>query len=239
MAPIIKVNKKTLEALTNLNVEYELINDKQIQTTNHKYFEEGNFYKNLKEIKNQNYKLTTLEQFAYLRNQADFKDEIWERGSYTSAGVIYSPNQGENPIMVKESPLLDLNRAKKAVESHRNAKHIHTTKQEYEHYKQIAKQEESKLLEERTALILPFDENTEISTDSNVFKFAFGKEAKQYANKLKQKNTSQITVYLQSKKNTPDEYSINQFWLSSFVVDFNLDGTYSYLNDDLSTLGVF
>ena len=178
----------------------------------------ANWYNALKQIKDRNGRVGRMSEFIKARNSAPFKDNIWQCGVYSTAGVNYSR---KNPILLtrENSELLQLDNAEKAVQLHRNNKEYPITQEKYNFYFKQAELESKEAPEKRSILILPGRANFDINSQNhfNVLRFLSEdpEEAEKYLGRLSEKDIEKITFYLRDKDYVDKQESPfqNQLWL--------------------------
>ncbi len=124
----------------------------------------GNWHNALKKIKDRRGKVARMSEFIKIINNKEFEDEdnINIYGAYSTAGLDYAQNC---PVLLlrKNSKLLQLENAEKAVQLGRDNKEYSITQEVYNAHLRIAEKSAKKAPEERNILILPKREDFNIT----------------------------------------------------------------------------
>ncbi len=206
----------------------------------------ANWYNALKQIKDKNGRVGKMSDFIRARNQAPFEDNVWQYGAYTTAGLNSAP---KNPVLLlrKNTELLQLENAKRAVQLHRNDKECPITQDTYNrHLKQAEKEAKAKKSpEKRNILILPerdnFSINSEVHFDILRFLAEDPKQAEKYLGRLSEKDINEIDFYLRNKdyvdrQESPFQDQLLLHWVHSRS---SLFGDRDLVSDYGGVFGVF
>lgn len=148
---------------------------------------------------------------------------LCNEGSYTSEGFLYLKNK---PVLVAlNSPLLNLELARQAVESNGNNNYFSTNRRIYERYKKLAEKEKNKSPEKRTVLILPkrgsFDIFAGEFRDNELIRFLFKDQTESYGEFLREHDNNKVPVYLVDKNyvdNKEEESVLTQLNFGDFFM---------------------
>jgi len=162
---------------------------------------------------------TSVRELAYARiNSEELSLRFF--GSYTSGGFLYLKNE---PVLVAlESPLLDLELAKQAVEANKKGNYFTTNISVYKKYRGQAEQDKNKSPQERNVLILPNTKTFSISTNSfnenELALFLFKNQTENYGNLLRKNKISEIPIWLVDKSyvDSKEESVLTLLWFSNF-----------------------
>ncbi len=160
----------------------------------HSAYAVGAFDKAKEALESNGYRVISLEEQAGLRVQEGSDSSVSRRGNWTREAFIYDSDRGI--FLSKKSPIMA--NAKQATDCHRSRKDFYLTDEQVE--------ESLADSVKRT--------NTEIPTrrfaDEALTNFAFGKNAKEYGEFLKENGIDNIQFYLANSGNTP---FARQAWL--------------------------
>lgn len=180
----------------------------------HSAYAIGPFDKAKDALESEGYRVISLEEQAGLRIQEGADSSVSTRANWAREGVIYIPIRGI--FLTKNSPIMD--NAKGATECNRHEREFYLHKEK---------------VEKALASSVRID-NTEIPTDrfseEALTNFAFGKNARDYGEFLKENGIDRINVWL---ANAAINSFARQAWLSR-----NLNGCRSLGYDYSEVRGV-
>jgi hypothetical protein len=174
--------------------------------------------------------LATPEQVCNIRLQGISDD--WTRTSIAPVAV-----KGENTILYRNSPFMNPEIAKIAVEVHRNSKYPELQIEFYEAVKQRAKNEQVLQPEDRIAHILEKTGDYDLTSEMDDTKFILGKPAKRYFDKKVEKDKIKL-FNLQTDNLSKNKCRVNYLWFHSVASGSELNLRDSYLNCDGRAFGV-
>ena len=197
----------------------------------------GNFFKQLKQLKQNGVRLITPRDEAFARLSTKGNEDIGKTyGTRTSAGFEYAPEK--LPILRLESRLNDLKLAKLAVEANRADHYLSTgSTKEYEESLRQAEQDKNKSPAERSVIVLPSRDKFTITDKEHweVLKTILKDQAEQYFNL-----NGPITVY-PIPKDVVDAQNgtiLNYMWFSNLDNRSDFNGNSGDLNIDSRARGI-
>ncbi len=189
-------------------------------------------------------KLISSRDLAYARRITGEDSNLSQNGSYTREAPLYSKDVS---LLVLDSPLQNIKLAKKAVQANREGNYFQLEDKElFKKYLNQAEKDLNKEPEKRKVLILPSDENFDISRTEN-FDFArelFKDQAELYLKFLEESKyeINSIRFYSVSKEtvNKSENPIITEMWLCRLVsINWSdLNGYYRILYVNYRVRGV-
>ncbi len=180
---------------------------------------------------------------AYARIKKGIKSSLSSNGSYTGEGFLYLKNE---PVLLDlNSPLLDLELARQAVEKNRKGKYFLADSKIYREQREIAEDDKSKEPKKRKVLIIPKRESYEIPTtafnEDELTLFLFKDQAEDYGMFLRENKVSETSVFLFDKNyiDSQEESILTQLWLRDLVLRSVLNGSNRNLSYNDGVRGVF
>ena len=130
---------------------YQLKTEAEIEDLGTVAYVEAPFDKALQTLTQNGYTLISARDLAYARIQINNpKHSLSQYGSYMKEGVTYIP-ENSSILLVRNSPLLQLELAEEAVQSNRNGK-------EYSIDQKLAKEYQDKVSEDMNSEVFPLTE---------------------------------------------------------------------------------
>mgnify|MGYP001581106984 CR=1 FL=1 len=144
---------------------------------------------------------------------------------------------GENTILYKGSPwMYSPEMALVAVQAHKNGKYPQLSRDFYQAVKELANAQDGMEPEDRTAIVLSFKGDSQLTPQMPETRFALGRRAKEYFEAKKHESIQFLDLNSDSKDSTDVNYS----WFSDPLDGSYLDARSRYLDghDDVA-FGVF
>jgi hypothetical protein len=171
------------------------------------------------ELESNGYSIISLEENAKLRMQEGRNSDVSRNGNWVREGVLYVPSKGK--FLTKNSPIMA--NAKEATECHRNGTEFYLTDEQVERSLDGAV-----MLDEKDIPTNRFGEH--VATV-----YAFGDNAKDYGEFLKEVGIDEMPVYL---ANNEDKLFARQLWFRSLDNRSVLVGDSRSLGCDYRVRGV-
>ena len=149
-------------------------------------------------LSKEGYRIISLQENARLRMQEGAKAHVSKYGNWTKEGVLYLPKKGR--FLTKNSPIMT--NAQEATECHRNGRDFYLTDEQVQ--ESLANSVE---LNEKEIPTKRFGEN-------EVTVYAFGEDAEEYGQFLKEQGINEMPIWLADVKDIP---FARQGWLGSVV----------------------
>ena len=186
---------------------------------------------------------TSARELAYSRIKEGRMSSLSSNGSYTREGFLYLKDE---PILLAlNSPLLDLELARQAVEANKKGNYFLSDSKIYIEQKEIAENDKSKKPEQRSVLILPKRENYNIPitafNEDELTLFLFKDKAEDYGMFLRENKINEIPVLLVDKNyvDSQEQSVLTQLWLRGLDGRSGLDGYDRGLDYSGRVRGVF
>ena len=168
------------------------------------------FDKALVDLKDNNFEVVSLPQMAQLRIQEGKNAKVSKNGNYVREGVIYIPKEGI--YLARNSPLLQLELAKEAVQSHRNGREYFIETKIAEEYREKASQEpKAEVFQLKNLEAIPTNRFNE---DERTL-WLFQSQAEDYGDFLRQAGIKEMPFFFNEEKyiNKQEKPYANQLWL--------------------------
>ncbi len=173
---------------------------------------EAPFDKALEIITSNGNEFISARNLAYARTQEDSQHSLSRYGSYIKEGDIYIPNKSPQILLIRNSPLLQLELAKEAVKAHQSGK-------EYSIAEKLAKEYSEKASEDQNSEVFPLTNLEAIATnkfdaDKRTL-WLFQDQAEKYGKFLYDNNIKEMPLYFNDKSYINEQVSpfANQLWL--------------------------
>jgi len=185
--------------------------------------------------------LITARNLAYARSKEDSRHSLSQYGSYIKEGDVYIPNKTPQILLIRNSPLLQLELAKEAVKAHRSGK-------EYSIESSLAKEYSGKSSEDQNSEVFPLTNLEAIKTN----KFAedkralwlFQDQAENYGKFLCDSGIKEMPLWFNHERyiNSQKSIYINQLRLRSLgdrsgLLGYGRDLDFSFRVHEVSFIG--
>jgi hypothetical protein len=171
--------------------------------------------------------LASARDVACARLHLGANHNVSTYGSWTGEGFIYTPKQ--NPLLVRNSPLVAPTMAQDATEAHRRGGEFYLDEAVARQFAQQAEEDASKPLFQRLALRMPKNKDYSIPTnrfgDDEVPQFLFGEQAAPYGQFLRSNGIKEMPVRFPDKShvNAQSMSFLRQLWFPWLGDDYRSD----------------
>lgn len=184
---------------------------------------EAPFDEALQSLKDNPNEFISARDLAYARTQEDSQHSLSHYGSYIKEGDIYIPNKSPQILLIRNSPLLQLELAKEAVKAHQSGK-------EYFIAEELAKEYSEKASEDQNSGVFSLTNLAAIATnkfdtDKRTL-WLFQDQAEKYGKFLYDLGITEMPLWFNDKSYINEQVSpfANQLWLHALGFRSYLDG---------------
>lgn len=196
---------------------------KQYKLTNEVH---GNIYDTVRALGSEHFAST--KDVVVDRNKTPINEGSWSQYGWTREARLLA---AQNPaILARDSPLLNVEKAKEAVEANRRGELVYLTKATYDSQLKTAEKDAKKPVEKRSILILPSRDTFTISPTKyfEVMEFLAGrKNAEKYFDRLSEAKITELTFGLPESSFVDKQKApfVQQSWLLDLADGSDLDGS--------------
>ena len=165
----------------------------------------------------------------------------WNQYGWTREARVYAPQQGA--LLVRDSPLLDISRARAAVNANQRGERYALTTEAFNAYQAQANKDSAKAPAKRNVMILPSRNTFTITPEQNVdvLEFSAGpKQAREYLKRLNGAGINALNFYMLNAKDVDAQKApfVQQAWFRGLADGSDLGGCDLGLRCDYGAFGV-